>query len=286
MDPNVLWPQSGLCYKVVMASTTQQADAEARVSASSWPTPGSVLPLVFAFLRIPMVAVAALVTVAVLAAFGVALDFPASTLSALYLAPVNLASLLLLRWALHREGRRVRDLIGFDRARLGRDILWGLLWLMVLYLPFAGAIIGTMFLLYGGDAFTSFEAAFVPTGGYPVMPPALAIVFAVVVVITFAPLNAPTEELVYRGYAQGGLSKTLKTKWLAVVIPAIGFGLQHIFFAATAPGMLVFAVAFFVWGLGSGIIFLKQGRLMPLIVCHFIVNLFTSLPALIVPFVV
>lgn len=271
-----------------MTSTATEADVALRddEAVPGWPPAGTVLPLAFAFLRVPLVAAAALVTVGLLAASGIAVAFPASSLSALYLAPVNLASLLMLRWALHREGRRVRDLIGFERARLGRDIGWGLLWLMVLYLPFAGAIIGTMFLLYGGDAFTSFETAFVPAGGYLVMTPALAIVFAVVVVITFAPLNAPTEELVYRGYAQGGLRRALNSRWLAVVIPAIGFGLQHIFFAATAPAMLVFAVAFFVWGLGSGIIYLKQGRLMPLIICHFIVNLFTSLPALIVPFVV
>lgn len=271
-----------------MSFPTTEADVAQRdeQKASGWPPVGTVLPLAFAFLRVPLVAAAALVTIGLLAASGIAVDFPASSLSALYIAPVNLASLLLLRWALHREGRRVRDLIGFDRERLGRDILWGLLWLMVLYLPFAGAIIGTMFLLYGGDAFTSFETAFVPADGYLIMPPVLAIVFAVAVVITFAPLNAPTEELVYRGYAQGGLRTALRSKWLAVVIPALGFGLQHIFFAATAPAMLVFAVAFFVWGLGSGIIYLKQGRLMPLILCHFIVNLFTSLPALIVPFVV
>src|SRR5688572_22447828 len=149
------------------------------------------LPLAFAFVRVPLVAAAALLTVGLLAAFGVAVDFPASSLSALYLAPVNVANLLLVRWALHRRGRRVRDLIGFERARLGRDVLWGLLWLMVLYLPFAGAIIGTMFLLYGGDAFTSFEAVFVPADGYPVFSPVAAIIFAVLVVVTFAPLNAP-----------------------------------------------------------------------------------------------
>ncbi|MHA6670321.1 lysostaphin resistance A-like protein [Homoserinimonas sp. A447] len=271
-----------------MRSPAAEADVGTRAghATTGWPPVGSVLPLAFAFLRVPLVAAAALVTIGLLAASGIAAEFPVSTLSALYLAPVNLVSLLLLRWALHREGRRVRDLIGFDRARLGRDTLWGLLWLMVLYLPFAGAIIGTMFLLYGGDAFTSFEPVFVPADGYLVMPQALAIVFAVVVVVTFAPLNAPTEELVYRGYAQGGLQATLKSTWLAVVIPAFGFGLQHVFFAATAPGMLVFAVAFFVWGLGAGVIYLKQGRLMPLIICHLIVNLFTSLPALIVPFVV
>lgn len=256
------------------------------VRTSSQASPARTLaPLAFAFVRVPLIAAAAAVTVGLLAAFGVAASFPVSTFSALYLAPVNVASLLLLRWVLHRDGRRIRDLIRFDRTRLGRDLLWGLLWLMVLYLPFAAAIIGTMFLMFGADAFTSFETVFAPTDGYVAMPQTLAIVFAVVVVITFAPLNAPTEELVYRGYAQNGLRGAWGST-LAVVIPALGFGIQHVFFAATLPGMIVFAVAFFVWGLGAGVIYLKQGRLMPLIICHVIVNLFTSLPALIVPFVV
>lgn len=267
-----------------MNPAPHDTDAGPAIRPSSRGLPSTIVPLVFAFIRVPLIAAAAAVTVGLLAAFGVAASFPVSTLSALYLAPVNVASLLLLRWALHRDGRRIRDLIRFDRSRLGRDVLWGLLWLMVLYLPFAAAIVGTMLLLYGADAFTSFEAVFAPAGGFVAMPQALAIVFAVVVVITFAPLNAPTEELVYRGYAQGGLRGALGAT-PAIVIPALGFGVQHIFFAATLPGMLVFAVAFFVWGLGAGVIYLRQGRLMPLILCHVIVNLFTSLPALIVPFV-
>ena len=215
--------------------------------SSRAPLARAVVPLAFAVIRLPLIAAAAAVTVGLLAAFGVAASFPVGTFSALYLAPVNVASLLLLRWALHRDGRRVRDLVGFDRTRLGRDVLWGLLWLMVLYLPFAVAVVGTMFLMYGADAFTSFETVFAPTDGYVAMPQALAVVFAIVVVITFAPLNAPTEELVYRGLAQDGLRGTWGSS-LAVVIPALGFGIQHVFFAATLPGMVVFAVAFFVWG--------------------------------------
>jgi membrane protease YdiL (CAAX protease family) len=50
--------------------------------------------------------------------------------------------------------------------------------------------------------------------------------------------------------------------------------------------MIVYGVAFFVWGAVGGIIYAKQGRLMPLIIAHAIVNLFTSAPALIIPFLV
>ena len=261
------------------------------VSGSRWG--GKALPLAFAFLRIPLIVVAAALTVAVFAALGNPIPFPASSYSALYLLPVNIVTLLLLRAVLHRQGRRIRDVVGFDRSRLGRDILWGLLWLMVLYLPFALAVLGTMFALFGAETFTSFEAVFVPPPETtPLLPFGVSLALAITIVVTFTPLNAPTEELVYRGFAQEGLARPSgsgrparkRDVVLAIVIPAIGFGIQHVFFAPTLPGMVVFAVAFFVWGVVGGIIFAKQRRLLPLIVAHLLVNLFTSAPALLVPF--
>lgn len=234
------------------------------------------------FARVALVAVAALATMGLLALLGEPAGIAAAgSLSALYLLPVNLVTLFVLRRIVHAEGTTLRAMLGFDRARLGRDILWGLLWIMVLYLPFGGAIVGTMFALYGGDAFGSFETVFAPdVAALPQLGMVASIVFAVVVVLTFAPLNAPTEELLFRGYSQGRLRGVA-----AIVVPSLAFGLQHVFFASTVPGMLVLGIAFFVWGLGSALIFRWQGRLMPLVVAHFVVNLFTSAPALILPFV-
>jgi membrane protease YdiL (CAAX protease family) len=254
-------------------------------------TPGAIRaggaltwPIALPFLRIALVVLAALATAGVLAGLGQP-SGPAAvwTFSTLYLLPVNLVSLLLVRRLVHREGSTLRAMIGFDRGRVGRDILWGLLWIAVLYLPFAGAIVGTMFALFGTAAFESFDAVFAPAvDQLPFMDPTVAIVLGLVAVLTFAPINAPTEELVYRGYSQGRLAA-----WpvASVLLPSLAFGLQHVFFATTVPGMVVYAVAFFVWGLGSALIYRRQGRLVPLIVAHFIVNLLTSLPALIVPFV-
>lgn len=224
---------------------------------------GVRFPLLFSFIRLPFITVSAVAVAGIFAAAGTPFTFPASPLiSALYLAPVNIACILLLRAVLHRRGRRIRDLIGFSTDRLGRDILWGLLWLMVLYLPFALASIGAMFLLYGGDALTSFEAVFMPAPeSTPTMSLAVGLVIAIVVVLTFAPLNAPTEELVYRGYAQSGLRESTGSLWLAILVPALGFGIQHLFFAPTAAAMLVFGLAFFVWGVGSGLIYARQRRL-------------------------
>ena len=71
---------------------------------------------------------------------------------------------------------------------------------------------------------------------------------------------------------------------LAIVVASVFFGLQHIWYAPTPDAVLVYACAFFVWGVGSGIIAWRQRRLLPLIVAHGLVNLLTSLPSLAVPF--
>jgi membrane protease YdiL (CAAX protease family) len=143
---------------------------------------------------------------------------------------------------------------------------------------------GTMFALFGVNFLSQFEAVFVPPPeSTPMLPFAVSLAVAIVVVVTFTPLNAPVEELVYRGFSQRGIGSPT---WLSILVPSIGFGIQHMFFAPTVAGMVVYAVAFFVWGVVGGIIYAKQGRLMPLIVAHLVVNLFTSAPALIIPFLV
>jgi membrane protease YdiL (CAAX protease family) len=109
------------------------------------------------------------------------------------------------------------------------------------------------------------------------------IILALVTAITFAPLNAPAEELVYRGYAQTELVRHRVPVVLAVGLPALLFGLQHLFYAPTAAAMPVFGCAFVVWAIGAGVIVLRQGRLMPMIIAHLLVNLATSLPLLLVP---
>jgi membrane protease YdiL (CAAX protease family) len=268
--------------------TISSTDTESRASERAdraLRMPGLVWPALLPFARVGLVALSWLATVGVLALLGQPSGIAAAAaLSPLALLPVNILSLLLVRRLVRREGGTLRELAGFDRSRLGRDVLWGLLWLMVLYVPFALAIIGTMFALEGGDAFTSFGTVFAPDPSeLPAIAPAVALVFGIVVVLTFAPLNAPAEEFVFRGYSQGRLQRSRPL--LAVLLPSVAFGLQHIFFASTPTAMVVFAVAFFVWGLGSALIFRWQRRLMPLIVAHVLVNLATSAPALILPFI-
>jgi membrane protease YdiL (CAAX protease family) len=240
-----------------------------------------------AFIRLPLLALGALGTLGLIALTGQPVGFPpAPDLASLYFIVVNAICLLLLRAIVRREGRRLRDLLGFDPARLLKDMDWGLLWVAVLYLPFVAAVLGAMALLYGGDLFANFERVFAPAAGSVVaFPRGITLALALATAIVFPLLNAPTEELYYRGYAQPALTAATGRGWVGVLVPTLGFSLQHLLLAPTVPGMLVYAVAFFVWGLGAALIYARQRRLMPLIVAHFCTNFFFSLAPLVIFFV-
>ncbi len=154
---------------------------------------------------------------------------------------------------------------------------------MVLYLPFVLTIMAVMWALHGAAMFERFETVFFDPAGVPAMPGAVLAVLAVVAVVSFAPLNAPAEELVYRGYAQRGLASRLPVA-AAIAISAVAFGLQHAFFAPTVDAVVVYVCAFTVWGALSGIIVHRQGRLMPVVVAHFLVNLIMTAPAVVLLF--
>ncbi|HET8780695.1 MAG TPA: CPBP family intramembrane glutamic endopeptidase [Agromyces sp.] len=236
-------------------------------------------------LRVVLVGLAAVVTWLVLQAAGDDSSFPPMMLyAAASMLVVNLISLALVRRALHADGRRARDLIDFSWRRLGTDVLWGLLWLAVLWIPFALAVVGVGFAMYGVDVFARFDTLFYDPTYVPTFDRSLLTVLAVVTVVSFAPLNAPTEELIYRGYSQGGLfARGWPAVW-AILVPAAIFASQHVFYAATPGAVPIYLVAFLLWGIGSGLIVRWQGRLMPIIVAHFLVNLMTSAPALLIVF--
>lgn len=234
-------------------------------------------------LRIALVAAASALTWLLVRAAGDVVFPPPAVLASLAMLPVNVICLALVARLLRCEGVRLRDALGIRPGHLLRDFLWGLVWIVVLYLPFVGAIMLVMWLRHGGEMFDAFETVFFDPAAVPELPAALWLVVAVIAVLTFAPLNAPAEELVYRGWAQGRLARRWPTA-LAVTVPAILFGAQHLLYAPTPDAALAFACAFFVWGLGSGLIYLGQRRLMPLVFAHGVVNLLFALPALAIPF--
>lgn len=235
-------------------------------------------------LRAMLVAAASAATWLIVSAFEPGVVFPPpAMLAAVAMLPVNIVCLLLVARLLKRQGRSIRELLGFDPRRLGRDLLWGLLWLVVMYLPFTGTIMLVTWIQHGSEMFDAMETVFFDPTAVPTLTPIAWAVLGIVAALTFAPLNAPAEELVYRGYSQGELARR-RPAALAIVIPAALFGLQHVWYAPTPDAVVAFIAAFFVWGICSGLIYLRQRRLMPLVFAHGLVNLFFSLPALAMPF--
>lgn len=210
-------------------------------------------------------------------------SFPPNTMWAtLGLLPVNVICLLLVRTFYRQNGVSLRDALGFARERLGRDLLWSLLWLVVLNVPFMAVVAGTVFALYGSDAPSAFETIFFDPASMVQMHPALLLVVSLIAVVPFMLINAPTEELIFRGFSLDAIA----SRWgaaAAVVSTSLLFGAQHVLFAATLPGMLVYFFAFTAWGFFAAIIVRRQGRLFPVVVAHWIVNVTMSSPAIVVP---
>lgn len=215
---------------------------------------------------------------------GTATFPPTPMLVSLSLIPVNIASLLLVSRLLRSEGTSLRSLFAPDRSVL-RDAGWGLLWIAVLYVPFATAVAGTMWVLHGSGMFEAFETVFYDPDAATVASPVWALVLGIVAVMTFASLNAPAEEAAYRGYAQSRLSAAW-SPWPAMLVCSLAFGAQHAFFAPTTDAMVVYVVAFTVWGLGSAVIVRAQRRLLPITIAHLLVNLMTSSPAVVFPILI
>ncbi|MBE3558624.1 MAG: CPBP family intramembrane metalloprotease [Ktedonobacteraceae bacterium] len=231
-------------------------------------------PLIMAFIRFPLALLGALLTFVVLTILGNPYAYQLSFLtSTFYFTFVNLVSLLLLYWLTQREGIRLRDLIGFRRERLLRDILLGLLWSIVLYIPFAISVPIVPFIVYGTDAFKHFAEIF-SAGDASLSVPLWLALWSMII---FPLVNAPVEEMHYRGYVQARLVALSGSALLGMLITTLGFALQHTVFAPSLVGSLSYLVCFFFWGAGAALIYHWQKRLPSLIVAHFITNFFVGL---------
>lgn len=178
------------------------------------------------------------------------------------------------------EGLRLSDLANLDRGNLGRDLRRGLALAPLVLVALAVASFGASALVFGllGNPFAGRAPGDSSGFGYA---DSLPFVLASVVMVPLA--AGVVEELSFRGYALPRLAD-LCGRARAVVITSVGFGLEHVGFAlfwedwrfAAMRGLSTFLV-----GLVLGAIYLKQGRLVPLIVAHTLVNMVgLGLPAL------
>jgi uncharacterized protein len=189
-------------------------------------------------------------------------------------------SLLLLAWLVHREGRRLADLFGIERRRLGPDLLLGLGLTVPLILCFQLASLASVLVVYGSGVFQVPSAA---DGVSSVLLPPLWVFWWSTLIL---PLSAGvTEELAYRGYALPHLAALTGRGWLAAGMVAVGFGLQHLALPLVdARTSLARFLATLVVGLALNALYVRLGRLLPLVVAHWALDfiLLGLLPLLVV----
>jgi len=244
-------------------------------------TLGRGWPLVMAFIRLPLIVLGLALAYAVYAVTGTPEPFLSALLTAtLVTVVVNLVSLVLLRRLTRREGIRLQDLIALDRRRIWPDIAWGLALLIVLNVPFIVTIMAVAFLVGGpmggqdfGTAMSNvFAGPLADAGVRPGLPAWIGVVSAVL----FPLVNPIIEEMHYRGYVQPRLEALTGRGAVAIGVMALGFGLQHVTYALSVPGIAVYGAAFLVWGIGAGIVYARMRRLTSLIVAHFVINASTA----------
>jgi membrane protease YdiL (CAAX protease family) len=234
-----------------------------------------------AFIRLPLILAGSAIAILAYQFAGIPAGLAAGLgWSTLTLTIVNLLDLELLVWRSKVEDFDLKQMIGFQRHLLVRDLVTGVAWSVLLGGLLLSGVFTVIFLLHGTNGFANLESVFVGNAGFSFPLP---VWMAVVSAVAFPLLNPLVEELHYRGYTQPRLIATTNSLSTGIVLTAIGFGLQHVVFAVTLSSALAYAAGFFLWGLGAGLIYERQGRLVPLIIAHFISNLsFGAIPLLMI----
>lgn len=227
-------------------------------------------------LRLLLLIVGALATYSLVSASGVASSFPPDALLACcYFTIANTICLVLIHKNFRKNNQSWRQFIGFDRALILKDLGWAILWFFLLYIPFVVTILGVPLALYGVDGFQKLETAFIPPEPAKLSATS-TMLLTLIAGLLFPITNAPTEEILFRGMA---LRNTRVNTAVALTLQAVVFSLHHLLLAPTQLALIIYAIAFFLWGLGAGIIATVQQRLMPIIAAHLLVNTIFTLPS-------
>ena len=224
-------------------------------------------PFKLVMIRLTVMFVLAVTTYAVLKLTGISNDFP--PLDTLYFPFVNIICGVVIWREFRRHKVSVWQYLGFEKGRIGKDIGWGFLWLFVTYIPMVIVLMAGMYLMFGAEMFQNFEHILAKSS--PGLPKEILMTTSLFGAVLFL-INAPIEEIVYRGWLQNGLAK----RWgivVAITVQGLLFGLQHMMFASDWRGMVVYGLMFMAWGMTAGIIVYRQQRLAPMAVAHWIVNI-------------
>ena len=172
------------------------------------------------------------------------------------------AGCLMLLWRLtRREGIRLFDLVGFDRTRLGRDVLLGFALIPACLVFILGGVFGAGWILYG-------------TLTPPFLFGALPLPAALYGVLVFPFLWGLTEQMTYNGYLLPRLRVVGRRTVIAIVLVSFMWSAQHAFMPLT------FNAKYMVFRLLSSIpnsvfqtlLYLRFRRLIPLALSHAIMD--------------
>lgn len=183
---------------------------------------------------------------------------------------LDIGCLILLAWLVRREGIRLFDLISFQRQYLGRDLLLSVGVFVLFIIPAAiGGIIFTQ-LIYGATPPPS------PFGTLPLWG-------ALYALLIWPIIWAITEEMTYLGYALPRLEVLSGRAWLAVIIVAFGWALQHSALPLIDGQWAVLRFATSITPMILAILYLRIRRLLPFIIAHWAANFVSVLMFVVLP---
>ncbi len=183
---------------------------------------------------------------------------------------IDLVCLALLAWLVRREGRRLLDLVNFDRSKLKTDLLIGL-GIFVIIFPvtvFGGGMLANLI------AYGTLQPEY-PAGGFMRTLPLLAVLYSR---LLWWPLWSFTEEMTFQGYCLPRLRLLAKNTWLPVAVVSFFWSIQHSFlpWINLQHGLYLF-LTFLPLTVALQLIYLRVRRLAPLIVGHWLMDLFSVL---------
>jgi hypothetical protein len=168
------------------------------------------------------------------------------------------AGCLAVLWRLtRREGIGLFDLVGFDRSRLGRDLLLGLALIPISLALILGGVSLTGWLVFGT---LSPPYAFGPL-------PLWAALYGVIV---FPFLWGLTEQMTYNGYLVPRFRIVSRSTGVAVALVASAWSFQHAVMPLTfEPKFMIFrALSPIPFSIFETLLYLRLRRLLPFALAH------------------
>ena len=170
---------------------------------------------------------------------------------------IDLGCLALLWRLTRREGIGLRELVGFQRERLGRDIAFGLALVPVALVLIFGGVLVAGWLVYG-------------TSTLPYLYQPLPLWAALYGTLIWPLLWGLTEQLTYNAYLLPRLRALCRSTAVAVALVTFTWSFQHVVMPLTnEPSFWAFRmISPIPYSIFETLVYLRFRRLLPLAIAH------------------